>query len=138
MEHTIIGSQHHLEEEQEFYPSMEEVFQGGEKNPAIPVCLSEPVRIQELPKKSAGFQGFTLTAGISVKVVEKDAKRAKATLLATNQPILLGGNQQMALTSNAFILPVGIPLVIENTGEIWATASVNTAVLSVLNEQWSW
>ncbi|HET7641155.1 MAG TPA: hypothetical protein VFK47_20770 [Ktedonobacteraceae bacterium] len=126
-------------EHTDFYPKVDEVFQDetAEKY-VIPVCIEDVVRVQELPRKSAGFQGFPLATGTAVKVLERDPRRASAVIVASGNPVALGGQQQVALGSQAFILPVGVLLTVRDFNEMWATSTTGNATLSIMNEQWSY
>lgn len=128
----------------EFNPDVQEVFQAETVTPtAIPVCLEEPVRVQELPAKSAGFKSVDLVVGQSVKILERDPRRKRAVLVAydfTSQSkgVFIGVDQQAALSPYAALLPLSNSLTLTTFDDVWASAVTSPCSITVINEQWSY
>lgn len=129
--------------EEEFYPAPGEVFQAEEPAHKVPVCLEDPVRVQELPAKSAGFRSVDLTVGKAVKILERDPRRKRAVILpydpaGASKGAFIGVDQQAALSPYAAMIPLGTSgIELTTFDDVWASANTAGCSITVINEQWS-
>jgi hypothetical protein len=104
----------------------------------IPVVAEGPVRVQELPARSAGWRTYDLLPTEAVKVLEADPRRRRAVIQATGDAIMLGGSQAGATAGARF--GAGVLLEITTCDEVWArsvTTPPAACTLGVMNEQWA-
>lgn len=101
---------------------------------AVPVCIDEPVRTQELPARSgACYQAQVDTTGL--RILGRDPRRKSATIIAISQDLRLGTTQANAL--NGARIPAVVPFVISHIDEVWAATLTGTTEVSVITEQWA-
>lgn len=121
--------------------------------PPIPTVITDPVHTLELPTRSGGFRQYTLSTTSAVKILDRDPRRKRAVLTVfdtagASNGVLLGNTQAEAQSSYAALLPLpgpGIaagnvafgPVELTMSDEVWASASGESCVISVINEQWS-
>jgi hypothetical protein len=102
---------------------------------AIPVCMDEPVRSQELPSRA----GACYTAGAvdtnGQKILGRDPRRKSATIIGLTQDILLGTTQANARAGAR--IPAVVPFVITSVDEYWAASVTATTDITVITEQWA-
>lgn len=102
---------------------------------AIPVCLDDPVRTQELPARA----GACYTSGpVDIngqKILGRDPRRKSATIIGLTQDILIGTTQANARAGAR--IPAVVPFVISTTDEYWAASVTGTTDISVITEQWA-
>lgn len=105
--------------------------------PAVIVKHEGPVRIQELPRKSAGSRTRTVTTTMT-KLLSADHRRAKAVLIATGNPIYIAfSNASAQDPSTCGIWPVGVPYTLTADSELWVGSTTATAVVSIFTEFWA-
>lgn len=128
--------------EPDMQPETLDVLQ-AEPEPAmsvIPVhiCGSEgAIRIQSLPRKDAS----TSTKPISttpLQVLFADHRRASAFLVSFGQDMLVAfnsGSTQSPDTSSRW--PMGVPLSVTATTDVWVSAFTGTGSVSITSEKWA-
>ncbi|NUT27684.1 MAG: hypothetical protein HOV84_17470 [Streptomyces sp.] len=103
---------------------------------AIPVCLDEPVRTQELPSRAgACYTVGAVNATAGQRILGRDPRRKSATIIALAQDIRIGTTQANALAGAR--IPAVVPFVIATTDEYWAASVTSTTDISVITEQWA-
>jgi hypothetical protein len=132
----------------------EELDIGAAAEPLRVVTIN-PVQVQVVPARAAGFFQYSLTTTAAVRVLERDPRRKRAVLIAhdntdagTAHGVFLGGSQAEALSPYAFELGfitrgTGLgassgPMEITAIDEVWASAAIADCILSVMNEQWAY
>lgn len=101
---------------------------------AVPVCVEEPVRTQELPARSgACYQAQVDTTG--ARILGRDPRRKSATIIGISQDLRLGTTQANALAGAR--IPAVVPFVISHIDEVWAATLTGTTEVSVITEQWA-
>lgn len=126
----------------ELEPTAEEITQ-VETVPlsAIPVTVEGPVRVQNLPRKSAA--GRTMLIGTTaVRVLHADPHRAKAVLMgisATPATILIGFTRFAFGTDTTAVVtwPTGQPFTIEAVTEVWVASDGTSTGLTMYRENWA-
>lgn len=129
-------------------PDTDEILQ-VEEEPApmvpIPVVVTGPTRVQELPRKS--WRGRTIIAlGTTPKrILAADPHRALVELYAWTDAILIAPTQfsfgddtyTTQEDGSAVKWPQAVVRAIHATGEVWARAATTTTDLSVYVENWA-
>jgi len=105
--------------------------------PEIPVVVTrieDPVRSQDLPARSGPcYTAQVDTAG--QKILGRDPRRSRATVIALTQDIRLGTTQANARAGA--MIPAVVPFVLGAMDEYWAAAVTGTTEVSVITEQWA-
>jgi hypothetical protein len=109
----------------------------GYPDRAIPVEITNPVRVDELPARSGGI--FTRTVPLTgMRLLSNDPRRKSATVLSLDTDIRLGTTQAEATTAAGATWPAGVPLVLTFSDEVWCQpAAGSTATVSVVVEHWA-
>lgn len=102
----------------------------------VPVRIEGPVRSQLLPATSWTAVTHELTATEAIKVVNRDARRSRFTLIPAAQ-IWIGVVQSQAKPNVGGSLPANVPVEQRHTEEVWALANTGTTTLTVLEEYWT-
>jgi len=104
----------------------------------IPVVTEGPVRVQQLPTRSAGMRTYDLTPTVPQRILDADPRRRRALLQVQGDDVMLGSSQASAAAGALFA--DGTLLELTTCDEVWArsaTAPAVTCTLGVLNEQWA-
>lgn len=103
---------------------------------AIPVVVVRAVRTKELPSRSTGVLTFVLGA-TPVRLLTRDPKRTRATVIAFDQDMIIGttSNQALSASSGGRWPNLG-PLVWGGSEELWATAFTGAGSCTVIIDQW--
>ena len=123
-------------------PDLEDVQQDEEERAlVVPVRVVEtlsPVRVQLLPSRHGVSRSFTSNATDAepTPLLGADLRRRRATIVAIGADIYVG-DREMVKGSQAARWPVGVPLVIEHTEQVYARAATTTATVSVISENWA-
>lgn len=118
-------------------PDPEDVLQVEAPEPVVQVRTVGPVRVQELPRVSAGIRG--LTVGTSPRqLLTSDPHRARATILAAGD-VLLGGSAQEVAGGQPGLWPAGQVLEFGATDELWAAVATgpDDTQVTVIQERWA-
>jgi hypothetical protein len=102
----------------------------------VPVRIEGPVRAQVLPATSWTAVTYELTATDSIKVVNRDARRSRFTLVAAADA-WIGAVQSQAKANVGGLVPANVPIEQRHTEEVWAIADTGTTTLTVLEEYWT-
>lgn len=145
------------EEHFETDPTPPEILQDEVTAPAplppLPTTVVDPVRIQNVPAKAAGWFTFDLAVGTATRILGEDPRRKRAVICVwdtagASDGAILGGSQAAAVSDRGFVLGlVGANIAAGNVGpsmieytaldEVWASAKTAPCTASVLNEQWA-
>ncbi len=109
--------------------------QDAYNTPAIPVCIDDPVRTQELPARSGAFYTVGSVGTGDAKNLARDPRRKHATVIGLTEDILLGSTQANARQGAR--VPAVVPFVITAIDEVWAASAEATTDISVITEQWA-
>jgi|SRR6267378_2141182 len=125
-------------------PTIEDLAQ--EEYPDYPsvkvsVChVEEPVKVQELPSRTATLRSIPLTApptGTIDQILSKDLRRKSVTFLAATNPVVFSDDKASIVSGFGFTLPTGVLLRMTTTDAIYATATTGSAVLNIIVENWA-
>lgn len=106
----------------------------------IPVLVEGSALARTAPATFGAFKAANgITSAVAVRLLPKDPRRKRVQILASGQPIQLGGTQAQAQAPTAAVLPTGLPLTIEGTFEIWAMSATSgqAANVSLFVESWT-
>lgn len=125
-------------------PPVETVLQ-AEVGPdeAIPVRLTNPVNVNQLPTHVGGLFSRLLPADVpgspaAVKVLNKDPKRARLTITSPVVVVAIGRTQAEANDPDAFRLDTNQgPFPFHFTEEVWARSTGAATRISICVEQWA-
>lgn len=101
---------------------------------AVPVCVEDSVRVQELPARSGACYS-TVVDTTGGRILGRDPRRKSATILAITEDVRLGTTQANAI--NGARVPAVVPFVISHIDEVWAASVQNTTEVSIITEQWA-
>lgn len=107
----------------------------------VPVYVEGSVRIDQPGNRDGGLftvQVPLVSNGRAVKLLNGDARRETATIVALDSDLYLGREPGDVInTPGACRWPVGVPLVYRLSDELWASAVTGATVVSVIVEQWA-
>jgi hypothetical protein len=118
-------------------PTVPDVEQDVYVHPAVPVRVADPVQVQQLPTISGHPRSHELDAITPIKILNDDARRATAHVVAATNAVILGTDKSEVAAGHGFRLPVDVLFPIRSTERWYAIAVTATATLSVCNEQWA-
>ncbi|MBW5252043.1 hypothetical protein JGS39_24090 [Streptomyces sp. P01-B04] len=119
-------------------PDPDDVLQVEAPEPVVQVRPVGPVRVQDLPRVSAGIRGLTVPDGPPKQLLTADPHRATATIITSDLAILIGGSAQDIQGGQPGQLPAGTVLKFGATDELWATALGGTVTtVTVIQERWA-
>jgi len=124
----------------EHEPTVDEVEQSEIPSvPAVPVSVETPVNARALPAPSGVHFSLTFAdATTVVQVLGRDERRKRILLMAANDAIFIGTDQQSTANEMAFRLASGQLMEITHIEELWAKPDASaTAILSVAVELWT-
>lgn len=106
----------------------------------IPVRVQQidnPVRTQELPRKSAATQTKTVTT-IAQRLLPTDPYRAEAILMSADQDMLIAFNSASKESPGTMARwPKGIAFHTRVVSEVWVAAVTGTTAISAISERWA-
>ena len=118
----------------------QDVDQAQVIGPAILVRPDGPITVHNLPAKAGPVEFDTVASTGWIKVLNRDPKRKRATLIATgtvaDQTASVMFNRASSGTSGA-PWPLNVPLVVEHGDELYARAVTTSVVVSRLTEIWA-
>jgi hypothetical protein len=118
-------------------PDLDEVLQvENVETHLVPVKISEPVEVRELPSKRMSMRTVSVGTTAGVKVLSADPRRKTATLIPRTSDILVGASQAQAQLNGAW-LPGVVPFVVSSVAEVWAVGNGATTDVSVIEEYWA-
>lgn len=118
-------------------PDLDEVLQvENVETHLVPVKISEPVEVRELPSKRMSVRTVSVGTTAGVKLLSADPRRKSATLTSRTQDVLIGTTQAQSQLSGVWV-PGVVPLVITSVAELWAIGSGGTTDVSVIEEYWA-
>lgn len=134
-----------MTEAEQLEPDVEDVIQaeGPVGLTAIPVCLTDvktPVRVQQLPHSGGSTRSRQVTATLGVQVLRADHFRSQATLIATDQNMLVTFTKNLDPVADVqfwALWPKLTPLVITAAVDIFVAAATGTTNVSVIAEDWA-
>lgn len=122
-------------------PDLDELQQMEAGGLRVPVRLDQHVPVYILPSRRAVcFNVSTSSTGEPVPLLSADLRRRRAVIVADAAALI--GDRDMVRDGHAFILPSGVPLVVEHTESIWTRAysadgNEAAAIVSALAENWA-
>lgn len=135
-----VGAGDQIVPEDETYatPEGEEVYRVDEDK-GIPVHETGVVQVQPVPGRVTYFRTFNVGtgAGTGQRILDEDPRRATATIIPLDVDIRLAGDKSSAESTGGTLLPMGVPLVLNTSDEIWASGANATANISVFAELWA-
>lgn len=120
-------------------PPGEELFQAEiEPAPTVPVEVKGIVDVQPVPSRVTGFRTFLLgTLGQAQRILDDDPRRKCATIIPVDTDIRLGHTQSDAASTGGTRLPMGVPLLLTSSDEVWASPVTTACEVSVFSELWA-
>lgn len=105
--------------------------------PTVPVSVEGIADVRQVGGRESGFRLFNLNSGSPAqRIVDDDPRRAAVTIIPLDQDIRLG-HVQGDVGSASAILPVGVPLTLNTSDEIWANAVSGGTNVTVITEYWA-
>jgi hypothetical protein len=118
-------------------PEGEEVFQLDEPPRTVPVSVEGVVQTTDVPGRTTGFRSFLLATSPAQRIVDDDPRRATVTILALDDDIRIAGDMGSASSSGGVKIPVGTPVTLGTSDEIWAASTTIPCEVSVISEYWA-
>jgi hypothetical protein len=123
-------------------PPVEDVLQAetGAPDDAIPVFLTNPVNVNQLPTTVGGLFSRELAASpaVAVKVLNEDPRRAAVTVSCSGIEIAIGRSQAEADDVSAFRVSTNQgPYKFHFTDELWVRSTAAATRASFCVEQWA-
>lgn len=120
------------------HPDLSEIMQRPEPAAPVPVPVRHegPMPTQELPAVLGTAEQWAITTVPQV-VLTRSRTRKKATLISTDNPILIMPRRSNIGTMTGALWPANVPLVYTAETELSVVVSTGTATLSVITEDWS-
>lgn len=106
--------------------------------PPVYVVTRGPVRVQDLPSKSSGAKGFTVSDTDAIRVLTADSHRSRALIVSFAQPFKFGSTQG-ELNGQCGIWPPLVPMEVKAVDELWVrcNTAATTDTISVIQERWA-
>ncbi|MFE4960416.1 hypothetical protein ACFRCW_42380 [Streptomyces sp. NPDC056653] len=109
---------------------------------AIPVVIEGPTRTVSLPAKQwmAGQVTVDSTGGFIQpnRVLGEDPRRARVQLIAKDHAMRVGTSQKQVMSPfTCAVWPIGVPLTIAATSEVWVASDQDLATVSYVAELWA-
>lgn len=102
----------------------------------IPVKLTEPAEVRELPSKRISPRTVVVGSTVASKLLSSDPRRKFATIIGRTQDIRIGATQAQAQLGGAWV-PGLLPFVISSNAELWAIGDGASTDVSVIEEYWA-
>jgi hypothetical protein len=120
-------------------PDIDEVLQvespaGAE--PTVKVEVTNPVRVQRLPRKAASTKTRTVDTNI-VQLLGADPRRASFTLVASAAVLLAFTETSAQDAGTSAQWPANVPYTSDAGTELWVKAQTGTAAVSVISQYWA-
>jgi hypothetical protein len=112
----------------------------GMPDEPIPVRLTSPVNINQLPTTVGGLfsKGLAASPAAAVKVLNADPRRAAVHLSCDTNSVAIGRTQAEANDANAYVVSSGVGTFrFHFTEELWARSLAAASRLSICVEQWA-
>ncbi len=104
---------------------------------ALPVEMSGPVTVQQLPAQDGTVVTRTIDGVVAVSIIGTDLRRSKLTLVSTAGAFWFGFDSGSVLNKSAGLWPANVPLIITANRELFVMADTASAVVTVLSEFWT-
>lgn len=125
-------------------PPLSTVLQADDPNElAVPVFLTNPVNVNQLPTRVGGMFSVALAAAVpnapaAVKILNADPRRAAVTIPQAAVIMAIGRSQAEANDDNAFRIEANQgPYKFHFTEELWARSTGAATRISVCVENWA-
>lgn len=121
-------------------PDLDDVMQEEYTGPAVPVRLSGPVTVNELPTRDAVSKNITVsdTTNPPEMIVSEDLRRKFLYITITGQPCYVGFDKQSVMNGTAAILPVGMLIPLPTAMPVWVrAATAGNSVVSYWAGTWA-
>lgn len=121
-------------------PGLDEVMQEEYHGPAVPVRLSGPITVNELPTRDAVSRNIGVTDQTNPPecIANEDLRRKFLYITVTGQPCFVGFDKQSVANGSCAILPVGTLLPLPTGMPIFVkAASAGAAVVSYWAGNWA-
>lgn len=112
-------------------PDIGTVLQEDTEVIAVPVTHDGPITTHELPSRGGPVLDFELTT-VNQLIIGADLKRKRVTLVCAS-----AWRVSHSMNSAGAPWPANVPLVLHHAGPIYASVAANTAVLTVIPEEWA-
>lgn len=127
----------HGDDDDGISPDVADVQQQPDEAPALRTVIEGVARVTIMPSRSGASRNYaTDPAAGPVILLGRDQRRRRATIIAQDSPIYVGERDDCA-NGSAAVWPPGVPLVIEHTEQVYVLATTETAVVSVIAENWA-
>lgn len=121
----------------DFSPDPDDVLQVEAPEPVVQVRTVGPVRVQDLPRVSAGIRGVTVPQVSARQLLTADPHRATATIITSDLPVLIAGSAQEVIGGQPGQLPAATMLLFGATDELWAQGVGGDTTVTVIQERWA-
>ena len=119
-------------------PDPEDVFQVEADEPVVKVKAEGPVRVQTLPRQSAGIRGVTVPDGPAKQLLAADPSRAIARIITSDKAILIAASKQEVEGGQPGQIPIGTVVEFTAADELWAAClGGTTTTVTVIQERWA-
>lgn len=123
-------------------PPVADVLQAetGQPDDAVPVFLTNPVNVNQMPTRLGAMFSRELAASpaVPVKVLNADPRRAAVTITNPGVVIAIGRSQAEAADANAFRIDTNQgPYRFHFTEELWARSTAAAVRMSIAVENWA-
>jgi hypothetical protein len=119
-------------------PTMDDLEQENFAHPAVPVRITDPVTVQQLPVLAAQSRTFAVANGSTVKLLNTDNRRSRALFVCESAVCYVGTDQQGTATrTSAFRVPIDHVIELRSSEQWWIHAANADALVSVMAEQWA-
>jgi hypothetical protein len=130
--------------DRELQPDTEDVLQVElepiGKEPPVRVTVEGPTRTQELPHKAGAAFTRTLPASPATptRLLRADHRRARAVLLALDQPVLIAFSGAAAADPTTMARwPANVSLVITTATDLYVASVSAAATVTLVTEMWA-
>lgn len=120
-------------------PDTDELMQEQYPGPAVPVRVTGPLTVHELPTRDASSRSVTVSdVSLPESIANEDPRRKFLYVTVTGQPCYVGFDKMSVANGTAGILPVGIMLAIPTMLPVFVRAAVaGNAVVSYWAGSWA-
>lgn len=120
------------------HPELQDIMQRPEAplSVTVPVKHDGPLPTQELPAVLGTAETWPITTTPQV-VLTRSRTRKKATLISTDNPVLIMPRRSNIGTNTGATWPANVPFVYTAETELSVCTATGTATLSVITEDWT-
>lgn len=118
-------------------PDVDELQPREGTDPAVPVSVVGPVRVQPMPTRSGAVREQLVTSASADRVLHYDLTRARAVLQVVGANDVFVAFTAAEASVGRGRLPAGAQLEITNIGEVWVRAASADATVTVWSEHWT-